>query len=95
MPGSNEMMKLIVADITSPRGHRLHTLAVTRTDQTCNIKRAHPAPRWMRKSARNGASHRSRSIRQVSSTTIAVDPSAYTDTTESTTIPVGSFNLPK
>ena len=47
--GGNEMMDLIVADIAGPRGHRLNVLAVSRTDQTCNIKLAYPAPRWMRK----------------------------------------------
>jgi hypothetical protein len=48
-PGSDEMMKLIVIDMASPRRHRLHALAVARPDQTGNVERAHPAPRWMRK----------------------------------------------
>src|SRR5215216_2692230 len=43
------MMKLIVADVSNPRGHRLYALTVTWPDQTGNIERAHPAPRGMRK----------------------------------------------
>lgn len=47
--GGNEMMKLIIADIASSGGHRLHALAVARADQTGDVERAHPPPRWMRK----------------------------------------------
>jgi hypothetical protein len=48
-PGGDKMMKLIVADVANPRGHRLYALTVTWPDQTGNIERAHPAPRGMRK----------------------------------------------
>lgn len=48
-PGGNKMMKLVVADIASPRGHRLNALTVARTDQTGDVERAHPPPGWMRK----------------------------------------------
>ena len=47
--GSNEMMKLIIADIACPGGRWLHALAVARADQTADIERAHPPPCWMRK----------------------------------------------
>ena len=43
-PGGNEMMKLVVADVASSRGHRLDALAVTGTDQACDIGRTYPHP---------------------------------------------------
>ena len=94
-PGGDKMMKLIVADVANPRGHRLYALTVTWPDQTGNIERAHPAPRGMRKPCQNGSSHRSRSFRQVASTTIAGQTRQPILTRESTTIPAGSINLPK
>jgi hypothetical protein len=43
--GSDEMMKLVVADLASARRHRLNALAVSWTYQTRDIERAHPRPR--------------------------------------------------
>jgi len=39
------MMELIVADPAGACRHRLNTLAVTWTNQTRDIERAHPGPR--------------------------------------------------
>src|SRR5258707_11202830 len=43
--GSDEMMKLIVADLASTCRHRLNALAVSWTNQTRDIERAHQPPR--------------------------------------------------
>jgi hypothetical protein len=45
--GTNEVMKLIVIGPRTPRGHRLHAFALARTDQTRNIERTHPTPRFV------------------------------------------------
>ena len=47
-PGGDEMMKLVIADIASLGGDRLHALAVARPDQAGDVERIHPPPRWMR-----------------------------------------------
>jgi DNA-binding TFAR19-related protein (PDSD5 family) len=47
-PGSDKMMKLIIADVTNPRGHRLDALTLARPDQAGDVERTHPAPRRMR-----------------------------------------------
>ena len=41
----DKMMELIVIGCRRPRGHRLNALALTWTDQACNIERAHHPPR--------------------------------------------------
>jgi hypothetical protein len=43
--GSDEMMELIVTDPAGARRHRLNALAVSWTNQTRDIERAHPGPR--------------------------------------------------
>ncbi len=53
-PCRDEMIKLIVADLISARGHRLNALAVTWPDQTGNVERTHPTPRRMRKPRQKG-----------------------------------------
>jgi hypothetical protein len=89
------MMKLIVAGLAAPGGHRLHALAVARP-----IRPAMYCGHILRRagcdsSAKNGLSHRSKPVREPSSTAIVVRPSVYTDKQESTTIQAGFFNLPK
>jgi hypothetical protein len=42
--GSDEMMELIVADLAGARRHRLNALAVSWTNQTRDIERAHSGP---------------------------------------------------
>ena len=39
------MMQLVIVAQHKPLRHRLHALAIARTDQPCNIKRTHPPPR--------------------------------------------------
>jgi len=48
MPGSDEMIELAVADPAGTSCHRLHALAVSRTDQTSCLQRVPPPLRWMR-----------------------------------------------
>jgi hypothetical protein len=39
------MMQLVIVARRKPLRHRLHALAIARTNQTCNIERTHPPPR--------------------------------------------------
>jgi hypothetical protein len=51
----DEVMKLVVADLAVPRRHGLHALAITCTDQSRYINRAHPRPRLVPKSVNKGS----------------------------------------
>ena len=42
--GDDEVMQPVVFARDEPLGHRLHALAVARTDQTRHVERAHPSP---------------------------------------------------
>jgi hypothetical protein len=48
------MVQLIVLAGSEPFRHRLHALAVTRTDQPSNVERAHPPPRLMTQAIQKG-----------------------------------------
>ena len=62
-PCSNEVMKLVVSDITSTRSHWLDAFTVTGPDQTSNVRDGQILRRAGCDSpAKNGSSHRSRSF---------------------------------
>jgi hypothetical protein len=44
---SNKMMELVITKLAIARRHRLDTLAVTRADQTRNVRRAQPHSGFM------------------------------------------------
>ncbi|VWX49293.1 conserved hypothetical protein [Novosphingobium sp. 9U] len=47
------MMKLVIPRFTATSSHRLHTLAITGTDQNRNVGRAHPTTDLVSKAAYN------------------------------------------